>query len=161
MLTRGPIFSYFPHIFPKSVCRSGSIVARSAVPKCWRNAVGKKCQLPLHALTFSLHLRLTTGFHFARRDQMGTAVMALMNARINRRWETRQRRRWMCLKGRILGTSDFCGVKKRKKELDFISGRRLSAWERRRASGKTRRFGRFLRKTVLGGWLDLTWVWPN
>lgn len=32
----------------------------------------KKCQLPLHALTFSLHLRLTTGFHFARRDQMGT-----------------------------------------------------------------------------------------
>lgn len=35
------------------------------------------------------------------------AVMVLMNARINGRQETRQRRRWMCLKGRIFGSSEF------------------------------------------------------
>ena len=61
-------------------------------------------RLPLHELTFSLHLKMTAVFHFPRRDLTGMAVMALMNARINRRWETRQRRRWMCLKGSILGS---------------------------------------------------------
>lgn len=82
-------------------------------------------RLLLYVLTFSLHLKMTAGFHFPRRDQTGMAVMALMNARINRRRETRQRRRWMCLKGRILGSSEFC-------EKTWISffGMHLCAWKR-------------------------------
>ena len=47
----------------------------------------------LHELTFSLRLKMTAVSHFPRIDLTGMAVMALMNARINRRWETRERRR--------------------------------------------------------------------
>lgn len=43
-------------------------------------------------------LMITAAFYFPRRDLTGMTVMALMRARINRRWETRLRRRRMCLK---------------------------------------------------------------
>ena len=66
-----------------------------------------RARLSLHELTFSLHLTTTAAFHCPQRDVTGMAEMALTNARTNRRRETRQRGRWMCLKGRILGTSEF------------------------------------------------------
>lgn len=66
---------------------------------------------------------MTAVSHFPRIDLTGMAVMALMNARINRRWETRERRRWMCLK------VGFLAVLNSAKNLDFIFGIHLFAWK--------------------------------
>ena len=101
-------------------------------------------------ITFTLHLKMTAVFHFPQRDLTGMAVMALMRARINRRWETRQRRRWMCLKRRNLGSFEF------RENLDFIFGIYMFAWKRHPDFVQTNVLLFFILYTVYNLWPWIT-----